>query len=188
MQDRYKNWGEQSAAQSVGADTVAFSSLLSHIKQLRSGWQQKSVGERKQAILLCYWSVGRYIITHEQNFKMKAPFGKQLLQNLSEVLGTCLGTGYSHSNIIYMRLLYLNFPDQSMLSQKLKWSHYFEILKTSTGLEVAYYVQQTENEGWDVRELRLQIKNELFYQAHLRDIIRLTPTRKKQEVKKKFFN
>lgn len=66
-----------------------------------------------------------------------------------------------------MRKLYLNFPKSETLSHKLIWSHYFEILKSDSELEIGFYVKQCEKEKWSVRELKRQMKSMLFHRLAL---------------------
>jgi predicted nuclease of restriction endonuclease-like (RecB) superfamily len=44
----------------------------------------------------------------------------------------------------------------------LTWSHYFEIVKADSDLEISFYCKQSEIEKWSVRELKGQMKSSLF--------------------------
>gem|GEM_PF-1270966 len=74
-----------------------------------------------------------------------------------------LGSGYSHSNLNYMRMFFQAHPILETVSPKLSWGHWFEILKISDPLERSFYQRQTEHEGWGVRELKRQKKSMLFH-------------------------
>jgi len=58
------------------------------------------------------------------------------------------------------------FQNCGTLFHKLTWSHYFEILKADSELEIGFYVKQTEKEGWSVRELKRQMQSMLFTGWH----------------------
>ena len=62
-----------------------------------------------------------------------------------------------------MRKFYLSFPISETLSHLLGWSHYFEILKADSELEIEFYSKQCEKENWSVRELKRQMKSMLFH-------------------------
>ena len=47
------------------------------------------------------------------------------------------------------------------------WSHYFEILKSDSELEIGFYAKQCELENWSVRELKRQMKSMLFHRIAL---------------------
>lgn len=72
------------------------------------------------------------------------------------------GKGFSRSNLNYMRKFYISFPDNSVISPLLSWSHYFELLKCNSDLELQFYFHQCIAEKWTVRELERQIKSSLF--------------------------
>lgn len=95
-----------------------------------------------------YWEVGKYIVEFEQKGNEKAEYGSQLFDRLSNDLTENYGRGFSRSNLLYMRKLYLEFPISETLSHVLTWSHYFEILKADSPLEISFYIKQTEIERW----------------------------------------
>ena len=47
----------------------------------------------------------------------------------------------------------------------MRWerTHYFEILKGDSPLEISFYTKQCEIENWSVRELKRQMKSMLFH-------------------------
>lgn len=66
-----------------------------------------------------------------------------------------------------MRKLYLSFQNSGTLSHKLTWSHYYEILKADSDLEISFYSKQSEKEKWSVRALKRQMKSMLFHRLAL---------------------
>lgn len=66
-----------------------------------------------------------------------------------------------------MRKLYLSFQISGTLSHLLTWSHYYEILKSDSDLEIGFYTKQSEKEKWSVRELKRQMKSMLFHRLAL---------------------
>ena len=50
-----------------------------------------------------------YIVEFEQEGKVRAEYGKQLLVNLAKDLTRKNGRGFSRSNLLYMRKFYLSF-------------------------------------------------------------------------------
>ena len=103
----------------------------------------------------------------EQHGNEKAAYGSQLFDRLSKDLTLAYGKGFSRSNLSYMRKLYLIFQKRETLSHKLTWSHYFEILKADSELEIGFYTKQSEKEGWSVRELKRQMQSMLFHRLAL---------------------
>jgi predicted nuclease of restriction endonuclease-like (RecB) superfamily len=63
------------------------------------------------AQVLSNWLIGQEIIEAEQQGKHRADYGESLLKNLAQQLKQDFGSGYSYSNLRYMRQFYLEFPD-----------------------------------------------------------------------------
>ena len=128
----------------------------------RKVWQAANSG-----LLLTYWSIGRHIIEYEQNGSDRAVYGIKLLNRLAKDLASRHGKGFSQSNVYYMRQLYQRFPIFQMLSGKLNWGHYCELLSLDDDLERSFYIKQCEIEGWAVHELRRQVKSMLYHRLAL---------------------
>lgn len=109
-----------------------------------------------------YWEVGRHIVEFEQAGQVRADYGKALISNLATDLGLRHGKGFSRSNLVYMRLLYLRYPISQKPSHQLSWSHYVELLKLDDPLERGFYEQQAIAERWSVPELKRQKAASLF--------------------------
>ena len=133
---------------------------------LRQGRVQ--VGRAVNTILLqTYWQIGRHIVEFEQKGKEKAEYGTELLNRLSKDLTLEYGKGFSRSNIFQIRQFYLKFQKIQTLSEQLSWSHYVEIIKSNSELEISFYIKQCEKENWSVRELKRQMKSMLFHRLAL---------------------
>ncbi|HQH43512.1 MAG TPA: PDDEXK nuclease domain-containing protein [Syntrophorhabdaceae bacterium] len=133
---------------------------------LRQGREQ--AGRAVNAILVqTYWEIGRYIVEFEQKGNVKAEYGSELLDRLSKDLTAEFGKGFSRSNLFQIRQFYLKFPKIQTLSGQLSWSHYVEIIKADSELEISFYTRQCEKENWSVRELKRQMKSMLFHRLAL---------------------
>jgi len=139
-----------------------YSDLISQIEKLVETGRKEAVTAVNQVMVATYWGVGRYIVEYEQKGKEKAEYGTQLLKRLSGDLTIRLGSGYSHSNLNYMRMFFQAYPILETLSPKLSWGHWFEILKISDPLERSFYQKQTEHEGWN-RNYELLWKRMIYY-------------------------
>ena len=146
----------------MNIQTNQYSNLIGQIGQILSSGRQRAIQSVNTILVLTYWEIGRYIVEFEQNGKERAEYGSQLFERLSKDLTLSYGKGFSRSNLLYMRKLYLNFQISETLSHKLTWSHYFEILKADSELEIGFYSKQCEIENWNVRELKRQMRSSLF--------------------------
>ncbi|MBA4409069.1 MAG: PDDEXK nuclease domain-containing protein [Bacteroidota bacterium] len=139
-----------------------YNQLIQQISEAYIQGQKNAVVSVNAHLVQTYWQIGRYIVEFEQKGKQRAEYGLALIDKLSGDLSTNLGKGFSRSNLIYMRLFYLEFPISEKPSHLLSWSHYVELLKISDKLERSFYLQQTIMESWSIPELKRQKKSSLF--------------------------
>ncbi len=139
-----------------------YQQLLQQISDTYTDGQRKAAQTVNTHLLETYWQIGHYIVEFEQGGDVKAAYGKQLLENLSQDLKDRHGKGFSRSNLVYIRLLYLKYPISEKPSHQLSWSHYVELLKIEDDLERSFYEKQSANENWSVPELKRQKKASLF--------------------------
>ena len=144
-----------------------YEQLVGQISMLWDKAKENAVFAVNSELLMANWQTGQYIVEFEQGGKSKARYGEQLITNLAKDLTRLKGRGFSRSNLIYMRKLYLTFPKSETLSHQLTWSHYFELLKCEDPMEMQFYYKESIREGWKVRELKRQIKSSLFQRIAL---------------------
>jgi len=160
-----------------------YSNLIGQIGGLLQQGRRQAAYAINNVLVQTYWQIGKYIVEFEQGGSEKSEYGSKLLDRLSKDLTMLYGKGFGRSNLIYIRRLYLSFQigetashqlsDKSMLpeingtpshqsnskpvlSEKLNWGHYYEILKADSELEIRFYTKQCEKEKWSVRELKRQ--------------------------------
>lgn len=80
---------------------------------------------------------------YEQGGTEHAVYGSRLLEKLSKDLSHEFGKGFNRSNLIYMRLSFIIYPDLTSLSHELTWAHIIELLKIDNDLERSFYEKQT---------------------------------------------
>ena len=152
----------------------AYSQLIGNIGSLVANARDNVARQINTTMLDAYWQIGQYIVEYEQKGESKAEYGQGLLERLSRDLTQAYGRGFSRSNLVYMRKFYLAFQIRETVSHKLSWGHYFELLKIDDELERNFYIRECEQEQWNVRELKRQMKSMLFH--------RLALSRSKEEV------
>ncbi|MDD3077628.1 MAG: PDDEXK nuclease domain-containing protein [Paludibacter sp.] len=144
-----------------------YNDLIHQIGILLSESRQKAIQSVNTILVQTYWEIGQHIVEYEQKGNIRAEYGSQLLDNLSKDLTLNFGKGFSRSNLFQIRQFYLRFPKIQTLSGQLTWSHYTEILKADSELEISFYTKQCEKERWSVRELKRQMKSMLFHRIAL---------------------
>jgi predicted nuclease of restriction endonuclease-like (RecB) superfamily len=171
-----------------------YDSLIEQIGDLLLQGRRQAAYVVNNILVHTYWHIGKYIVEYEQGGAEKSEYGSKLLDRLSKDLTVLYGKGFSRSNLIYIRKLYLVFqisetpfhqfknevmlPETSetlthhlgnkpILSAKLNWGHYFQILKADNELEISFYTKQCEKENWSARELKRQMNSLLFHRLAL---------------------
>ena len=146
----------------MNLENTTYEQLITQIGSLLNSGRQQAAKAVNTILVQTYWHIGQHIVEFEQKGNERAEYGSQLFERLSKDLTGAYGKGFSRSNLLYMRKLYLCFPISETLSHLLTWSHYFEILKADNPLEISFYSKQCEHERWSVRELKRQMKSSLF--------------------------
>jgi predicted nuclease of restriction endonuclease-like (RecB) superfamily len=141
---------------------AAYQQLLEQISSTYTQGRLRAVQAVHAHLIEAYWHVGQHIVEFEQAGSVRAEYGKALISTLAADLGLRHGKGFSRSNLVYMRLLYLRYPIGQKPSHQLSWSHYVELLKLDDELERGFYEKQTIAERWSVPELKRQKASSLF--------------------------
>ena len=142
--------------------TGGYEQLIEQISATYTQGQGRAAQAVNAELINSYWQVGRHIVEFEQAGNLRAEYGDALIDQLSADLRLRHGKGFSRSNLIYMRLLYLRYPISQTLSNLLSWSHYCELLRLDDDLERGFYEKQAIAERWSVRELKRQKASSLF--------------------------
>ena len=135
------------------------------------------------------FEIGRHVVAHEQQGERRAEYGKEVLKRLAERLTAEFGSGFSVTNLKFMRQFYLlnaqrigqtasdlfQFP-KSRISQtpsdllpvpekrpfSLSWSHYVFLLSIKKADERNFYEIEAASQNWTVRELKRQFDSGLY--------------------------
>ena len=141
--------------------------LIKQISILVADAKKRLATTINHTLVETYWNIGKHIVEFEQDGNTRARYGEQLLVKLSKDLTVSLGKGFSKSNLFNMRLFYTRFPIFQTVSGKLSWSHIIEIIGIDNQLERDFYLAETSNENWSVRDIKRQKERGLFMQLAL---------------------
>lgn len=147
--------------------------IFDNIKELVISSRNKVYSAVNIEMLNLYWNIGKVIMEIQQGDE-RASYGDSVLEKLSQKLTSEFGKGFSKRNLERMRKFYIYFPIATTLSSQLSWSHYLEILKIEEEAKRNFYIKETINSKWSVRELQRQ-RDSLLYE-------RLTLSANKEKV------
>ena len=140
--------------------------LYQRIKEVLEHARQNISHTVNTTVVHAYWQVGKYIVEYEQQGYARAEYGKGVIDNLSKLLTTEYGSGFTATNLKMMRQFYLAFPNSHTLCDQLSWSHYRQLIRISDDDAREYYVQECISANWSVRQLQRQI-NSMYYERML---------------------
>lgn len=171
------------------ANKLSNINFFSQIVDLLQSAKSNVVRTINQTMVTAYFEIGRKIVEEEQNGKDRADYGKSLLPDLSKVLTSEFGKGFSVTNLQQMRNFYLSYQKQQTLAVKsetgkqqtlavdfkLSWSHYLKLMRIDDESERKFYEIEATKNNWSVRELERQYDSALY--------TRLVLSRDKDKVK-----
>lgn len=136
-------------------------SLFDNIKGLVINSRNRVYTTVNIEMLNLYWNIGKAIMEIQQGDE-RASYGETILEKLSQKLTAEFGKGFSKRNLERMRKFYIYFPIATTVSSQLSWSHYLELLKVDEESKRKFYMKETINSRWSVRELQRQIGSLLY--------------------------
>jgi len=147
--------------------------IFEEIKQLVNNSRERVYTAVNTEMLNLYWNIGKIIMEIQQGNE-RANYGKNILEKLSEKLTREFGRGFSVDSLERMRKFYNMFknpqhccgnskyPIWKTVSSELSWSHYLELIKIDDENKRNFYLKETINSKWSVRELQRQIASLLY--------------------------
>lgn len=92
-------------------NTIVPANLVTDIKGILSAAQSAAATTISRTMLKAYWLIGERIVKEEQNGNLRAEYGASTLNELSKVLTSELGRGFSPQSLRNYRQFYVIFPD-----------------------------------------------------------------------------
>lgn len=145
--------------------TIFHNDIKSILEQARG----KARSAVNSSMVEAYWLIGQRIVEEEQNGEDRAKYGQRLLENLSKELSDSFGKGFSYANLRNCRQFYLVYPTREIcytVCSKLSWSHNRMIMRVNDPAAREYYLNESTQQQWSVRQLERNIKS-LSYQRLL---------------------
>jgi predicted nuclease of restriction endonuclease-like (RecB) superfamily len=144
----------------------SYKNLLNEIKTRLKKAQLRAAMAVNRELVQFYWDIGKLLIERQKNTR----WGDKLFDALSNDLRRIFPDtdGFSKTNLKYMRLFAQNYPDGEFgqaLPDQLTWTHHIVLIQafaTDKAEMKQWYAQKTIENGWAYRELRAQIKDDLY--------------------------
>lgn len=142
-----------------------YQSLLANLKQRIHEAQVRAGLAVNRELVLLYWSIGREILTRQED----RGWGAKVIDSLAKDLRRSFPEmqGLSPRNLKYMRAFAEAWPDEAIVQAPLAqitWYHNLALLeKLKSPEDRLWYAQQTAQNGWSRNVLVLQIESGLYH-------------------------
>ena len=135
-----------------------YGSLLDGIEDILTSGRQLGRDARGHRLARTYWGIGDAIHSHLLANEGRTAYGERLFQRLSIDINL-------YKTLIYtMVRLRRRMPNVETFPQ-LTWSHCIQILPLETLREREFYARVASGQSWNVRELKLRIRENLYSRA-----------------------
>ncbi|MCK5012915.1 MAG: hypothetical protein KAS66_03780 [Candidatus Omnitrophica bacterium] len=134
-----------------------YTNLLGHVSRIYDEAQEKARDVLNHLKAEAYWQIGRQIVKVEQNNRIMAAYGERLLERLSNDLARCYGSGFSLTNLKYMRQFYLS-KGIGHARDQLGWTNIRALISIKDAGVREEYASKTINNKWSTRQLRNALK------------------------------
>src|SRR3989339_201200 len=99
-----------------------YNKLFNDISSIYENARKKGVAAVNEIIVAANWEIGKRIVEDEQKGELRAAYGEHLIDDLSRDLNEKYGSGFSPTNLRFMRKYFLLNPIQYP-GTELSWSH-----------------------------------------------------------------
>jgi len=133
-----------------------YTALLNELKSILGTGLNKAYKAVDNIKVQTYWQIGERIVREELQHKDRAEYGEYLVEKLAVDLAI------SKRNLHEIIQFYSAYPIMRTVSARLSWSHYTTLVRITNEKERQFYEQKIAQHSWSVRNLREQIKSDLY--------------------------
>ena len=98
-------------------DVPELETIYTRVSAILDEVRNQTVRSINTLMVTAYWLTGREIVEAEQGGKSRAPYGTNLLEDLSVRLTARFGKGFSETNLKYFRDFYITYRERLTLSE-----------------------------------------------------------------------
>ncbi len=138
--------------------------LLSELQSIIAKGQYAAYKAVDNLKVQTYWQLGERVVREELKHQDRADYGKHLVESLALDLGI-------RKRILYRIIqFYKLYPIVSAASTQLSWGHYIELIGVEEEHKRLFYQNKAVVNSWGVRDLRANIKSQLYESASTPEI------------------
>ncbi len=144
------------AENQIFQEVPGYKNLLHELKSILSQGQAKAYKAVDNIKVQTYWQLGERIVREELQNKDRANYGQYLIEYIS------IDLDIQRQRLYEIVKFYRCYEIVRTVSGQLSWNHYLELIKIDTENQRLFYQDKAIINSWSVRELRTQIKNQLY--------------------------
>ncbi|MBI5410197.1 MAG: DUF1016 family protein [Nitrospirae bacterium] len=142
-----------------------YKDLLQELKSILAKGQYEAYKSVDNIRVQTYWQLGERIVREELNNKDRADYGKYLVDNLAVDLGV------KRQRLYEFVQFYRVYPIVRSLIGQLSWTHYLALIDIDNTEKRLFYESQAIRSSWSVRELKKQIKANLYENTPRQEVL-----------------
>ena len=135
-----------------------YSALLEGIDEIVAAKKDLGTQTRGRRLARRYWEIGDAIQAHLEANEGRTTYGEGFFNRLADDLNL-------DKTLVYTMLRFRRGLPNVELIPQLTWTHYLQIIPLETQTQREFYERVAAQEGWTVRDLRQQIKSDLYDEA-----------------------
>jgi len=136
-----------------------YTEILQDIKSLLEKARYRAYKAVDNLRVQTYWQIGERIVRGELQHRERADYGERVIERLASDLD--IAKRNLHNTVRFYRV----YSIVQTVSAQLSWSHFVELIYLNNKEERQFYEQQAIQNAWSVRELRRQIRSNLYERA-----------------------
>jgi hypothetical protein len=130
--------------------------ILQDIKSLLEKAKYRAYKAVDNLRVQTYWQIGERVVRGELQHRERADYGERVIGRLAGDLE--IAKRNLHNTVRFYRA----YPIVQTVSAQLSWSHFVELIYLDNKEERRFYEQQAVQNAWSVRELRRQVRSNLY--------------------------
>ena len=146
-----------------------YTEILQDIKSLLEKAKYRAYKAVDNLRVQTYWQIGERIVRGELQHRERADYGERVIERLASDLDI------AKRNVHNIVRLYRVYPIVQTVSAQLSWSHFVVLIYLNNKEERLFYEQQTIQNAWSVRELRRQIRSNLYERMEIKGEVVIAP-------------
>ena len=149
-----------------------YTEILQDIKSLLEKARYRAYKAVDNLRVQTNWQIGDRIVRGELQHRERADYGERVIENLS------IDLDIQRRDIYRMVQLYRTYPIVTSLMSQLSWTHYTVLITITDNEKRRFYEAHTIQNAWSVRELRRQIRSNLYERMKIKGEVVIAPITK----------